>query len=54
MGAVAVELLAEGKSNRVVAYKDGKYIDLDINEALKMEKNIDDYHVEVSKLLETR
>lgn len=54
MGAVAVELLAEGKSNRVVAYKDGKYIDLDINEALKMEKNIDDYHVEVSRLLETR
>jgi 6-phosphofructokinase 1 len=54
MGAVAVELLAEGKSNRVVAYKDGKYIDFDINEALKMEKNIDDYHVEVSRLLETR
>jgi 6-phosphofructokinase 1 len=54
MGAVAVELLAEGKSNRVVAYKDGRYIDLDINEALKMEKNIDDYHVEVSRLLETR
>jgi 6-phosphofructokinase 1 len=54
MGAVAVELLAEGKSNRVVAYKEGKYIDLDINEALKMEKNIDDYHVEVSRLLETR
>ena len=54
MGAIAVELLAEGKSNRVVAYKEGKYVDFDINEALKMEKNIDDYHVEVSKLLETR
>ncbi len=54
MGATAVELLADGQSNRVVAYKEGKYVDYDINEALKMKKNIDDYHVEVSKLLETR
>lgn len=54
MGAKAVELLAGGKSNRVVAYKAGKYIDLDINEALKMKKDLSDFAVEVSQLLETR
>ncbi len=54
MGARAVELLAEGKSNRVVAYRDGKYVDYDINEALKMEKDIDDFQMEVSRALETR
>lgn len=30
MGARAAELLAEGKSNRIVAYKDGKFVDFDI------------------------
>jgi len=54
MGARAVELLAEGKSNRVVAYKGGEYVDFDINEALAMTKSIDDFHIEVSRLLETR
>lgn len=54
MGARAVELLADGKSNRVVAYRDGKYVDYDINEALKMEKDIDDFQMEVSRALETR
>lgn len=54
MGAYAVDLLAEGKSNRVVAYKKGEYVDYDINEALAMTKNIDDFHIEVSRVLETR
>ena len=36
MGAYAVDLLAEGKSNRLVAYKDGKFVDYDIDEALAM------------------
>ncbi len=54
MGAYAVDLLAEGKSNRVVAYKRGEYVDYDINEALAMTKNIDDFHIEVSRVLETR
>ncbi len=54
MGAQAVELLAEGKTNRVVAYRDGKYVDYDINEALKMEKDIDNFQMEVSRALETR
>ena len=32
MGAYAVDLLREGKSNRVVAYKNGKFVDFDIDE----------------------
>lgn len=51
MGAHAVELLLDGKAKRVVAFKDGKYTDLDINEALAMEKVIDEKMYEVSKLL---
>ncbi len=34
MGAKAVELLKEGKSNRVIGIQQGQYIDVDINEAL--------------------
>ena len=51
MGAKAVELIAEGKKNRVVGYKNGEYIDFDINEALKMHKEIPEFHIEVSKTL---
>lgn len=38
MGAYAVELLANGGNNRVVAYVKGEYVDYDINEALSMKK----------------
>ena len=51
MGAKAVDLLAEGKSNRVVGYQHGEYIDFDINDALKMNKEISEYQVEVAKML---
>lgn len=51
MGAYAVDLLKEGKSNRVVAYAKGAYVDFDINEALSMKKDISEYQFEVSKLL---
>ena len=34
------ELLAQGTSNRLVAYKDGKFVDFDIQEALQMKKDI--------------
>lgn len=43
MGAKAVDLLEAGKSNRVIAYKNGEYVDYDIEEALSMEKSLDDY-----------
>lgn len=51
MGAKAVDLLVEGKTNRVVGYQHGEYIDFDINDALKMHKEIPDYQVEIAKML---
>ena len=51
MGAKAVELLVAGKTNRVVGYKHGEYIDFDINDALKMHKEIPEYQVKISKML---
>lgn len=38
LGARAVELLVEGKSGRAVGIRDNKIIDMDIGEALNMEK----------------
>ncbi len=43
MGAKAVDLLLEGKTNRVVAYRDGHFCDYDIDEALNMTKDIDSH-----------
>ena len=48
MGCLAVDLLCEGKSNRVVAYKGGQFTDFDIDEALSMQKNISDYEFDIS------
>lgn len=41
MGYHAVNLLAAGKSNRVVASRDDKIVDFDIEEALAMKKTVD-------------
>ncbi|MCI7067917.1 MAG: 6-phosphofructokinase [Butyrivibrio crossotus] len=51
MGSMAADLLAEGKTNRVVAYKNGEFVDYDIDEALAMTKDVDAHMYEVSKLL---
>ncbi len=51
MGAYAVDLLGEGKSNRVVAYKGGGFVDFDIAEALAMKKDIPEYEFMISKAL---
>ena len=51
MGAMAVDLLCQGKTNRVVGYKDGKFTDFDIEEALAMKKSIPDYQYQVAKTL---
>ena len=51
MGAKAVDLLVEGKTNRVVGYRQGEYIDFDINDALQMHKEIPEYQVEIAKML---
>lgn len=51
MGSKAAQLLAEGKSNRLVAYKQGEYVDFDIQEALNMRKDIPEDQFGISKLL---
>ena len=43
MGAMAVDLLLKGKTNRVVAYRAGEFCDFDIDEALAMTKDIDEH-----------
>ena len=51
MGAYAVDLLISGKTNRVVGYKNGEYVDFDINEALAMTKTIPEYQYEIARAL---
>lgn len=51
MGAYAVDLLCQGKSDRVVAYSRGEYVDYEIDEALAMKKDIDEYQYDISKHL---
>ena len=51
MGAYAAELLAEGKTNRVVACKDGKILDYDIQEALAMKKDISEEAIRVATMI---
>ena len=51
MGAKAVELLAEGIGNRVVVIKDSRVHDLDILEALALQKSIEDELFELSQII---
>ena len=51
MGAMAVDLLCQGKTNRVVGYKNRQFIDFDIEEALAMKKTIPAYQYDVAKTL---
>lgn len=51
MGAMAVDLLCQGKSNRVVGYRHGDFVDFDIDEALAMKKSIPEYQFEISRNL---
>lgn len=51
MGAYAVDVLLQGKTNRVVGYRKGEFVDFDIEEALQMKKSIDEYQYEVSQVL---
>jgi len=51
MGVKAVELLKDKIYNRIVAVKDNKIVDYDIDEALSMKKEIDDKIIDVSKIL---
>ena len=40
MGAKAVDVLLEGKTNRVICYQKGEFVDMDIDEAATVEKKI--------------
>ena len=51
MGAKAVDLLLEGKTNRVVGYRHGEFVDFDIDEALAMQKGIPEYQWEICRIL---
>ena len=51
MGAMAVDLLLEGKKSHVVGYRHGDFVDFDINEALAMEKCVTPYMWEVCESL---
>ncbi len=51
MGARAVDTLIEGKTNRVISYRHGDFVDIDIEEALSMTKTINPYEIEISNLL---
>lgn len=47
MGYMAVELLRQGKNNRIVCTRDGDFIDVDIDEGLSMKKGIQRMEVDV-------
>lgn len=51
MGAYAVDIMLQGKTNRVVGYKHGDFVDFDIEDALGMEKGINEYQYEIARTL---
>lgn len=54
MGSYAVDIIDQGKKNRLIGYKDGRVYDADIVEAFEMKKSIDDYQYQVASILGTR
>ncbi len=51
MGAYAADIICEGKTNRVVGYQHGEFVDFDIDDALAMQKDIPEFQYQVSKIL---
>ncbi|MCR4782654.1 MAG: 6-phosphofructokinase [Lachnospiraceae bacterium] len=51
MGAMAIDLLLEGQEQRVIGWRDGKFIHTDLDEALAMEKKVDPYQLELCSTL---
>ena len=51
MGAKAVEVLLAGGTNRVICYRGGAFSDMDIEEALAMQKDLDESLWEISRKL---
>lgn len=51
MGCYAADILAQGKTNRVVGHQNGEFVDFDIEEALSMKKEIPEYEYKISRIL---
>lgn len=51
MGHKAVQVLKEGGRNRIIALRDNKLVDLDLDEALNMTKEMPEELIELSKIL---
>ena len=51
MGSMAADLLADGKTNRVVCYRDGKFVDMDLTEALNMKQDFWEDQYRICKIL---
>jgi 6-phosphofructokinase 1 len=54
MGSYAVDIIDQGRANRLVGYRNGKVYDVDIEEAFQMKKSINEYEYEVASILGTR
>ena len=55
MGSLCVDLLAAGASNRVVGFRNGQFVDDDIETALAMpKKDINEYEIEMARRLGRR
>ena len=48
MGSLAVDVLLDGKTGRVICYKNGEFCDSDINEALDMTRKLPEYQYEIA------
>ncbi|RBP44755.1 6-phosphofructokinase [Garciella nitratireducens] len=51
MGSMAVELLLDDKTSRVICIRNNHYVDIDIDEALSMKKQFNDNFYELSQIL---
>ncbi len=51
MGYYSVKEIVNGKKNRIMVYRDGKYLDLDLNEALEYKRKYDNELYEITKIL---
>ena len=49
MGALAVDCLVEGRQNRIIVFKNGQIIDMDLDEAMAMDRHFDEYQFEICK-----
>ncbi len=54
MGAFAIDVIDQGRKNRLIGYKDGKLYDVDVMEAFAMRKSVDEYEYEIANILGTQ